>query len=351
MDFTDYQALRLLVRQSTSSELVKRRELDRLDRHWKRGTLAMSPAVAGWQRWMHCEARFYLGDYSKWSGWEYRDKWAAETWFHNPYRVPVWNGEPGRVWVVGEQGIGDEVCFGQVLLGMDVVFETQARLVPIFERLGVKCVSAEIRDGKRLAREPEADYWVRLGELLRVRKPARRPYLNAIRTDEFRQYRGRTAIAWRGAQGSYPLEAFKAFGDLSVQYDQSWDEDCERPDLDLRDDLEGVLGLLANVDRLVTVSTTVAHLAAASGVETHLIVAPNNGARREQAILPWKWWSERTRRSEWYGDHVKTFLSLHDYRSWRKSAGSGLGRGDRPGRGDPDEGSVLAGSEGLRQAA
>ena len=59
------------------------------------------------QRWRMCEARFLLGDFTDFGGWELRDKWAAGMWHHSPYKLPMWDGKSaGRVYVIGEQGLG-----------------------------------------------------------------------------------------------------------------------------------------------------------------------------------------------------------------------------------------------------
>jgi hypothetical protein len=133
--------------------------------------------------------------------------------------------------------------------------------------------------------------------------------------DRYRDFRGRVGISWRGAQGSYQLEQFKnlvpdAFG---LQYDLAWDEEIEVPDLDLRDDMEGLCGLLMNLERVVTVSTSVAHFAAALGVKTDVILAPLNGIRKN--LLPFKWWNEKDQgKTWWYGPHVRVFRNLDEYR-------------------------------------
>ena len=123
--------------------------------------------------------------------------------------------------------------------------------------------------------------------------------------------KGRTAISWRGAQGSYSLQELQKLypAALGLQYDLAWDEEIEQPDIDLRYDIEGIFGLLSNLDRLVTVSTSIAHFAAALGVKTDVILAPMNGIR--QNMLPFKWGLGG--KTHWYGDHVRVFPNLKSY--------------------------------------
>ena len=273
-----------------------------------------------------------LGWYGDWGGWEYRSEWSAGLW-HNP--EGAWDGSRvDRLWVFGEQGVGDEVCFGQVLKEVvpmvgSVVLETEPRLVGMFERsLGVEARAAVFRDGKRYFGKPEGP-WMALGDLLRyfrkdLKDFKREPYLKALpeQVERFWGFKGRVGISWRGAQGSYPLgefvEAARVHGTpLSLQYDTGWDEDVVAPPCDLRNDLEGVLGLLSNLSRLVTVSTSVAHFAAALGVPVDLILAPTNGVRKN--LLPFKWYCDpMIPRTPWYGDNVRVFRSLDAYRNYLK---------------------------------
>ena len=319
----DYRALRLLTKRSVGTTPLKlEMALKRLDKAWREGRLGY-PEDEPWEwKWRMCEARLMLGDYSDWSGWEYRSDWSAGLW-HNP--EGSWQGERvKRLHVFGEQGVGDEVCFAQVLpdirgLCDEVLFETDPRLVGVFNRLGVNAVPAYFEDGVRKFRAPE-DPWMPLGDLLRNFRRSlgafkREPYLVAENPGAWAAYKGRVGISWRGAQGSYRLEEFqKLYPEaIGLQYDLAWDEEVETPELDLRNDIEGLFGLLMNLERVVTVSTSVAHFAAALGVKTDVILAPLNGIRKN--LLPFKWWCEpMAGQTPWYGPHVRVFKNLDEYR-------------------------------------
>lgn len=355
MTRSDYEALRLIMSRAQGSRLSKERALKAFEKAWKAGKLRI-PAETPEQRWLRCETKFWLGDYSDWSGWECRSEWARGIWYHNPFPVPVWDGSQKRVLVVGEQGIGDEVCFSQALWELESpVFATDPRLVPVYERHGFECVPTVIHGETRVKPEvPDGvEAWVSLGELVRAKRRdrsafPRTAYLHAApeQVARFKAYKGRTAISWRGAQGQYALKDFLAFGDLSLQYDQEWDEDCERPDVDVRNDIEGLMGVLANVDRLVTVSNSTAHFAAAMGVQVDLVLAWN-GVRRNTLLWPWKWWCEPLKKSVWYGDNVRVFQNLHDYRA--RAGAQGLRGRDRSVSRDSDEKPEMAARS--RQAA
>lgn len=329
----DYKALRLLLERSTGGSRLKRdRELKRLSDAFRDGRLFIPDDESETQKLWRCEARFMLGDYSDWSGWEYRDEWAATLWHWRDtgvWDVKPWNGlKTEHLYVVGEQGIGDEVFFASCLpdcLGLcdRVTVECMPRNRAVFERMGVETVSSDMRGEKRVKRElPEGvTAWMGLGDLPRLwRKHVShfpgKAYLTASadQVGRFRGYRGRVGISWRGAQGEE--KRIMGIPGVSLQYDLEWDEEVETPDLDLRDDIEGLLGLLSNLSKVVTVSTSVAHYACALGVETHVILGGVR-ARREN-VLPWKWLCGDSGRTPWYGS-ARVFRNWDHYRSWDKS--------------------------------
>ena len=307
MRLIDLRCLELLIDSAPDSPLKRDRLKRTLRKRYARGELSRANEDL-MQRWRMCEARFVLGDFTDFGGWELRDKWAAGMWHRSPYKLPMWDGKSaGRVYVIGEQGLGDEVFFN-AFLPADCVVECDERLIPALNRAGVECVPSVFAEGRthRWRREIPAgcDYWFPAGDLLRYCKP-RVPYLTAdpLQVERFQAYRGRVGICWRGRTGSYKLVDFQRVAErpVSLQYDLEWDEVAEEvAGLDVRNDIEGVLGLLANLDRVVTVSSTVAHLAICSGVKTDVVLAPQMGQFNK---FPWK-----------YGVYgVKTWPSLKAY--------------------------------------
>lgn len=329
----DCEALCLLMERATDgSPLKKRREIDKVRKAYRRGELFIPPNETETQRWWRCEARMMLGDYSDWTGWEYRDDWAATLWHWRdtkPYDVPPWNGvRTPCLYVIGEQGIGDEVffasCLPEAIKRADrVILECVPRLRSLFERsFGIETIPSDLKDGKRYKRELPVDVtaWVALADLPRMFRGdlshfSGKPYLKADieQIRRFDDYRGRTGVSWRGAQGQE--KGLIEPGMLSLQYDQAWDEDVDQPQgLDLKNDIEGLLGLLSNLERVVTVSTSVAHFACALGVKTDVVIAdPKTGVRGN--IFPWKWVCRRTpNRTPWYGC-ATVYQNLRDYRA------------------------------------
>lgn len=326
----DYKSLRLAVSRGDTTELKRKFMLKSLDNNWKRGRLFKGKESAD-QRWRLCEGRMMFGDFSDWDGWQYRDPWAAGLW-HKPdiKGLKPWNGlKTGHLYVLGEQGVGDEVFFGQCLPGClkladKITFEGDPRLIPALTRMGIHnpISSNYVWEGDKKMRKMlpiEADCWIPLGDLPRVfcrLKDVRPPFaVNYITADpeevkKYEKYKGRTGISWRGAQGFYRAKEFASLVDnpLSLQYDQSRLEQVEAPEINLKEDFEGVLGLLANLKEVFTVSTTVAHLASAMGVPTTVILAPMNGRHRN--MLPFKW--SLLPRSPWYPS-TRVFPSLREY--------------------------------------
>jgi len=148
-----------------------------------------------------------------------------------------------------------------------------------------------------------------------MRPPFATAYLTADTEEikKYERYRGRIGVSWRGAQGHYKAKDFAALAGekaLSLQYDQSALEPVEQPELDLKQDFEGLLGLLANLDKVITVSTTVAHLASAMGKKVEVILAPMNGRHRN--LLPFRWGRGHGQPSSWYPSS-RVFSGMSEY--------------------------------------
>ena len=303
----DYRSLKLLLERSTGgSALKKQREIDRITKAYRRGALVIPPNETEQQRWWRCEARFMLGDFSDWTGFEYRDEWAATLWHNKPFPIPPWNAlKTKKLYIIGEQGIGDEICYSSCIpdclsLADEIVFECEPRLRSIFERsFGIRTIPAKIEGKRRIKQDLEegTSAWMGLADLPRIWRlhvshfPGT-PYIKAdpAQIERFSAYKGRVGLSWRGAQGQ-EKELLELHPDaISLQYDLAWDEEIEVPrGLDLRNDLEGVLGLLSNLKKIVTVSTSVAHFSCALGRQTDVIIAdPTSGVRG--TILPWRWY-------------------------------------------------------------
>lgn len=330
----DYLALRLTIERSTVSRLSKSRALAKIEKAWKRGEMFYPPDEADDWKWRLCEARMMLGWFEDWGGWQYRNRWAKSLWHNWTKGTGAWQGQEGDIWVFGEQGLGDEVLFSQAvpdaqaLCKGKVTLECEPRLVSVFERsFGCAAVPVKIektesdKDGRKMSLDSPVP-WIPLGDLLRNfrRYPQqfkRKPWLvpDPKEVKKYECYKGRTAICWRGAQGEFPWKRIAELvrDPISVQYDQREDEEVERPGLDVRGDVEGLLGLLANVDVLIGPSNTAIHMAGSIGTRTEVILAPMNGRRKNQ--LPFRYYGiPDSQKSIWYGDHLTRWDSLEKFK-------------------------------------
>jgi hypothetical protein len=328
----DYQALRLITQRAEGGGALKKElALKRLEKLWKQGKLGYPQDEPEEWKWRLCEARMMLGDFKDWTGWEFRNTWAKGLWY-NPRGS--WQGQESEVWLYGEQGIGDEILFSQAIPDMKVLnnetihYECEPRLVSVFNRcLPVNAVPVRIEQcpnsgaDMRLMTTTKLP-WFPLGDLLRnfrrvKQQFPRKPWLWADpdQVKRFERYKGRTAVVWQGAQGIYTPEEIGSLvkDPLCVQYDHKGE--MEVPEgLDLRGDIEGIMGLLANCDRLIGPSNTAIHLAASMGVKVDVILAPLNGRRKN--MLPFRYFGiPDSQKSIWYPDTLTRWESLEHYKN------------------------------------
>lgn len=261
-------------------------------------------------------------------GWaDYAYRFATGDALSRRLDIPEWQGEPlagRRILVWGEQGLGDEILFGTALpdlLGQagTVIVECDPRLAGLFARAlpaaEVRAPSAEPRD---------ADCHAPLGSVA-----ARlRPDLRRFRADSplFTADPGlaagwrerlatlgpglRVGICWRSSRmtadraGAYsqiaqwsPVFGIPGIAFVSLQYDS---RDAEReealrlgavlhhwPDLDQRNDLEGVAALMSGLDLVISAPTAVGELAAALGVPVWRISGAGDWSALGTAVRPW----------------------------------------------------------------
>jgi tetratricopeptide (TPR) repeat protein len=247
-----------------------------------------------------------------------------------------------RVLVWGEQGVGDEVMFGGLLrefrgLCGEMLVQVDRRLVGLFERSlpGVRFfVRGEVVD------ESLYDEQIPIGSLARYLRPSRESfvgrgggYLRAKEglRDYFRERIGVGSgervigLSWKsaapetGAARSLGLEelvsALSSAGQkirfVNLQYgDVEADirgvrerlgiEVYSESEVDNREDLEGLAGLIEACDEVVSVGNATAHLAGALGKKT-LVLLPSKTLRLSNGILAGGWrWFQCHERCLWY---------------------------------------------------
>lgn len=286
-------------------------------------------------RWNLCATRLRLGNFENWDGWEFRGNFAT-TFNRHTFPTPKWMGTPitqeGGLKVCGEQGIGDEILFMSAFPDLLVRLGPKAlevncydRLVPIFERsFRVKCVPrpsglSEV-SGQAMCLMGDLMRWYRRGGNF-PRKPFLKP--DPEKVAHWKEWlsgfpKPWTGIAWHSRHGSIAPRHFLSDGfcihgtTFDLQYGQ--DSVCLRPPFDVRDDLENLFAFVAALDKVVTVTQTLVHVAGSVGTECHAIV-PERGTGEVDNRL---WYYGTGGPSPVYGS-VTIYPSIHDYRRFQKS--------------------------------
>lgn len=283
------------------------------------------------KKWMMklCVARLRRGEFSDWTGWEYRNEWAMGS--YSP-EVPNmrWRLEPvGSLAVLGEQGIGDEVMYGSCLPDAmlrvpRVVYECDPRLVKVFSRsLGIECrprADIEARGDpvvKYLTAKRAEDAFIPVGDLPRLFRKSRgafpkRAFLKALPeyVEKWGHLKGRVGIAWRSRTGQLDAGGFGIENPVCLQYD-AWEYETEGmtvPECDLRNDVEDLLGICANLERVVTVPQTIVHFAGAIGTPVDVIPPPRDSGRVKDDFK-WRYIDPMP----WY-PRVRVYPNLNAYR-------------------------------------
>jgi tetratricopeptide (TPR) repeat protein len=242
---------------------------------------------------------------------------------------PVWTGSKDRVFIWAEQGIGDEVFFASLLyearnLADGLIVSVDKRLLDMFTRSfdGIRFIARNV-----LLSETEYDAHIPLGGLGGLLRPdlpsfSQQPFKflkpDAAKIETYKRwlepFSGRTiGIAWqtqnrrnnhvRNVDLQLLVNAFKnenvrlinlQYGDTTAETDQVNQKQgvqvLTHPTLDRFNDIEGLSALMAACDSIVTIDNSTVHLAAAMGLDTHLILP----------LFPdWRW-SYVDEGSPWY---------------------------------------------------
>jgi hypothetical protein len=292
-------------------------------------------------RWNRSLLRLNQGNFKE--GWEdYESRWdgAPELGFKKrPHRQPLWDGTPtdAVVLVWGEQGAGDEIIYSDMINDLRIrqsriIVECNHRLLPLFQRTWPHNVIVASHQQPHPVTKLAA-YQISLaslGKFYRNRMsafPARRPTLevDSRKVAGCRRVLGEgpvIGISWQSKNPkiehlkSVPLPLMaKALAPLGVmlldvQYGDTDDARLELKmdhgidlyhvmNLDMFEDMDGLAALMKCCDAVVTVSNTTAHLAAAVGVPTYVLVPNGHGHL-------WYWLKDHVG-SPWYPGNLKTY--------------------------------------------
>lgn len=233
-------------------------------------------------QWNLCRVKLCRGVWD-WLGWQYRSDWSKAV--HE--RMPLWDGRKCKLWVIAEEGIGDEVmaasCFDELFqMNPDTVVECDPRLLRVFRRTwGDRFVprvgSWEARHGEMML--PLLD----LLPLFR-KSPSDcpgRPYLKKPASAS----RWKVGVAWSGRHGKINLRPIP--GAVSLQYGQE-SEWAESPGIDPVGQFDDLIDLIAGLEHVVSCPQSVVHVAGAFGIPTTVIM-PQYGTGQVRNVLHWRY--------------------------------------------------------------
>lgn len=309
--------------------------------------------------------RLRTGDYLRgWPGyearWDFREVHAGRRHF----RQPRWQGEPfeGQTLLLyAEQGLGDSIQFARYIAlaaarGGKVLLQLQRGVKRLFQSLAVvRSGQAEILD--RVTRVPEFDYECPLMSLPAVfgttldTVPWPGAYLSAVPADVCRKLAAspdvrpladalRIGIAWAGNPGYkadqyrsttletfYPLLAESGVTWISLQKDLPARQLLDLPSsLFVWDgahddrDLADAAALISTLDLVITTDTCLAHLSAALGKPTWILLPHLADWRwmRGTATTPW-YPTARLFRQRAQGDWAELIARVRaELISWRR---------------------------------
>ena len=268
---------------------------------------------------------------------------------HHVLKAPYWNGEPiegKRVLIVGEQGLGDEFMFANILPDIQravgptgkLQIAVDERLVSLFAR---SFPDAEVgtyddrtlldKDGDKALRylpfalkNGEPDYYAWMGSPLswlrtRIEDFRHEAFLtpDPVRVEEFRAKLAeggpglKVGICWRSmmmdAKRSKYYTALDLWGPIlkmpgvrfiNLQYGDCQKELVHAEDmhgvkietiegLNLKDDIDGAAALSATVDLMISAPTAAAAVAAGVGTETWFLTAGRAWPQLGTDHYPW----------------------------------------------------------------
>jgi len=260
-------------------------------------------------------------------------------------KAPLWTGEPlngKRILIVGEQGLGDEFMFANILpdIARDVgdagrlQIAVDPRLISLFQRSYPQAEIGDYQDGKLEGRavrffpwalkDGHPDFYAAMGTPLHIyrQRLADFPKQPFLKPDPARvaEYRARLVqcgpgpyigICWRsmtmGAkrkkyysaiEGWAPILAAPGVTFVNLQYGDCGGElDLAReklgvpvhafPELDLKNDIDGAAALSAACDLAISAPTAAAALAGAVGTEVWFLVAGRVWPQLGTDHYPW----------------------------------------------------------------
>lgn len=266
---------------------------------------------------------------------------------------PMWDGKRvDRLVIHGEQGLGDEImfasCIPEIETGIDLVVECAPRLRSLFARSfpGTVVVGTHDLEGKDLPEGFVPDAYIPLGSLPRLFRPSIEsfpgaPYLipdtervSAIRA-RLPEGKLRVGLAWQGGsqdtridlRSVLPSHLGPILGNncdfVSLQYTTQAAKDAAEMGIHHwaeaeADDMDDVAALVASCDLVISVCTTVVHIAGALGVPCWVLVPSGHAWRYGGTGETMPWYRSvklfRQKGTNWDETIRKVADGLADYR-------------------------------------
>ena len=264
---------------------------------------------------------FALGEWAKgWPHYEYR---INQTFFNTKQKEKAWDGKQSlqgkKIIIYCEHGLGDYIYFIRFVpklkeLGAEVLIETPESLNTLFAKFGT------------IINFPNAVYYdyhcsvASLPYFLNVSEFKTAPYLTSDKLD-LSEYKDnfKIGIAWTGNPGavkynayrSCPKEYFNTLAEMnnvklfSLQKDVSVEGVNAISMSDHMANFTETAKIIQAMDLIVTVDTSVMHLAGALGKETWVLIAYYSDCR----------WTIKGNKSEWY-DSI-TLFRQEENNNWK----------------------------------
>ena len=248
-------------------------------------------------------------------GWVgYQLRWNVNSFDSKPLITskPVWKGDhkPARLLIWAEQGIGDQILYGSMFnelksLPQEKLIFLNSKLVPIFRR---SFPAFSFLEDDEVYREDLYDEQIPIGSLgqffrkdVADFKNASYPYLidDPIKTQRIKSSspfanQKTCGVSWRSANQKLGKDKSVSLEDLlpvlstndiqfiNLQYGDTAEEIVSLkenhqksiysvPEIDIFNDIDGVLSIISACDLIITTSNSTAHLAGALGKETLLL--------------------------------------------------------------------------------
>ena len=324
--------------------------------------------------WRICAANLCLGRINHWWGWETRSQPIWEL-CNVDWQYPRWDGTPCDLYVLAEQGIGDEIFFSNayerlIKLNPTLKIECDSRLIPAFQRTfgdyfesrWKSDISGRLptdKDARPLG-EPRGPYeaFMPAGNAVKLFIKEPQDFIqNWIKMDEERveNWKGWLShyekpwigASWKGRQGTLDSDIFRGEGTVFNLNYEGTDGYIVPPCKNFDDTWH----FIAALDRVDSVTNTTIHMAGSIGVPVNAIKAPPQYGEINNR-LQWQF----GKLSKYFYPLMRVFQSEREYVQAKKAESfdepASFREGSKRTRKDPNQRPTIdATASGLRPSS